>query len=145
MLKKIAWVALAVGLLLFSLTGCDESQSGTPVINVDQQHADLSSFYEIPSGSGFVLDLGNYQLVNPSSGFPAVPNYIQVVMVPGTYGQDWPAGETRLSVSTATLQPFPGVDPLSGFVSGEQFFVAIGEKGSDGLFSAYWMGAVTIK
>ncbi len=140
-MKRVFFLALV---FLFILTGCDDT-IGTPLIKVDQQHADLSQFYEISAGSGFLLDISTYQFTNRATGMPLFPNYVEVVMGTGSYGQEWPEGQSQLLVTTSTLQPFEGVERFESFQAGQQFFVAIGEKGSDGLFHSYWMGAVTIK
>ena len=140
--------------LTLALAACTSSVTATPVAEslpvlvMDDAHFQNENLaYEIPAGTGFILDSKNYNFKVAVNSGPLVPNYLQLVdvAVDGEfYGMEWQSDLSSNAVIADELQPLSGTTPLDGFKPGQTVVVAVGNM-TDGFFTPLWTSTIEVK
>jgi hypothetical protein len=137
----------ALALFFFLLSACTTNAPAPtstpkplPVLVVDQQHMTTAGLtYQIPAGSGFVLDASAYDFGS------STPMAVQVVTGNFFYQTKWTENATRQSVLVSDLQPILNAKPLASFSAGQQLIVSIGSLNMQGRFKPIWVGVIDVK
>lgn len=126
--------------MLSSCTTATPTPDPLPVVIVDQQHMNTAGLaYQIPAGSGFVLDASAYDFGS------STPRAVQVVSGNLFYQTDWAENAAQQTVLVSDLQPLFNAKPLAAFSAGQQLIVSIGSLTAQGRFQPIWVGVINVK
>ena len=139
-MTRIFLVLILVSWMLSSCATTTSTPDPLPVIVVDQQHMNTAGLeYQIPAGSGFVLDASTYDFGS------STPMAVQVVTGNLFYQTAWAGAATQQTVLVSDLKPLFNANPLTEFSSGQQLIVSIGSLSMQGRFKPIWVGVVNVK
>ncbi|MFT3890424.1 MAG: hypothetical protein QM730_02220 [Anaerolineales bacterium] len=138
---KRVFLALALfSWMISSCTTATPTPDPLPVVSVDQQHMTTAGLeYQIPAGSGFVLDASAYDFGS------STPMAVQVVTGNFFYQTDWAKNAVQQTILVSDLQPLFNAKPLAAFSAGQQLIVSIGSLSTQGRFKPIWVGVVNVK
>jgi hypothetical protein len=135
--------------LLVVLAACSSSATNEslPVLVMDDAHFQLEAIYQIPAGTGFILDSKNYKFQIPANSGPLVANYMQLKDVAKDgqfYGMELQPDATSNTITVDKLQPLSATEPLKSFRSGQTVVVAVGNM-AEGHFVPLWTATIAFK
>ena len=136
-------------LLAFILSACDtttptpvptSTPAPLPALVVDNQHMTTAGLtYQIPAGSGFLLDASEYDFGSTT------PMAVQVVTGNFFYQVNWAENATQQAVLVSDLEPLFNARPLTTFSTGQQLIVSIGSLTMQGRFKPIWVAVIDVK
>lgn len=111
-----------------------------PIVVVDSTHMTTANLsYQIPAGSGFVLDASQYDFGS------STPTAVQVVVGNVFYQSTWAENATQQTVQVSDLKPLFNAKALTAFSSGQQLIVSIGSLTMQGRFKPIWVAVINVK
>ena len=111
-----------------------------PVLVVDEAHMTTAGLtYQIPAGTGFVLDASGYDFGS------SLPTAVQVVTGSRFYQGTWAQDASSQAVLASDLTPLFNAAPLTAFSAGQQLIVSIGTLPSPGRFKPIWVAVIDVK
>jgi hypothetical protein len=121
-------------------------------LTVDDDHLQMhkagsaaSAIYNVSAGAKLVIDAEKYTFKLPAQLQGKQVNSLQVVISQNQqYSVTWDPKSPKAILSSETMRPNTGSVPFTGFSSGQQLILAIGNMDGNA-FNVVWVGMAHVK